>query len=192
MNQNERAPRQNHPDCQSDQESFADYRAITLDLHNINHGISNHMFRTFKKQYTAMMFNFFKRNLFKAALTPELRAMVAQRDPEAMTVKKMYMVATTAQREGKAKSPAAVNEISEEDIPVEAMDDENDVAAFNCRGAQLKTNQSGNQNRGGYASGQGGYQIGSGFNKQGGSSGGSRNNTNQNNKYCYFCKQQGH
>jgi hypothetical protein len=41
-------------------ESFADYRAITLDLHNINHGISNHMFRTFKKQYTAMMFNFFK------------------------------------------------------------------------------------------------------------------------------------
>ncbi len=48
--------------------------------------------------------------------------MVVQQDPEAMTVKKMYMVATTAQREGKAKPPGAVNEISEEDIPVEAMD----------------------------------------------------------------------
>jgi hypothetical protein len=47
---------------------------------------------------------------------------VAQQDPEAMTVKKMYMVATTAQREGKMKPPAAVNEISEEDILVEAMD----------------------------------------------------------------------
>jgi len=117
---------------------------------------------------------------------------VAQQDPEAMTVKKMYMVATTAQREGKAKFPAAVNKISEEDIPVEAMDDKNDVAAFNRRGAQPKTNQSGNQNRGGYASGRGGYQTGSGFNKRGGSSGGSRNNTNRNNKYCYFCKQQGH
>jgi hypothetical protein len=41
-----------------------------------------------------MMFNFFKMNLFKAALTPELRA---QQDPEAMMVNKMYMVATTAQ-----------------------------------------------------------------------------------------------
>ncbi len=104
-------------------ESFADYGAITPDPNNdINHGISNQTFRAFKRQYTAMMFNFFKMNLFKAALTPELRAVVAQQDPEAMTVKKMYMVATTAQREGKTKPPAAVNEISEEDILVEAMD----------------------------------------------------------------------
>jgi hypothetical protein len=135
-------------------ESFANYGAITLDPHNyINRGISNQTFWMFKKQYMAMMFNFFKMNLFKAALTPELRAVVAQQDPEAMTVKKMYMVATTAQREGKPKSPAAVNKISKEDILVKAMDDENDVATFNCRGAQPKTNQSGNQNQCGYASG---------------------------------------
>jgi hypothetical protein len=44
-----------------------------------------------------MMFNFFKMNLFKAALTPEHRAVVAQQDPEAMMVNKIYMVATTAQ-----------------------------------------------------------------------------------------------
>jgi Ty3 transposon capsid-like protein len=86
-------------------DSFADYGAITLDpLNDINHGISNQAFRAFKKQYTAMMFNFFKMNLFKAALTPELRSVVAQQDLEAMTVKKMYTVATTAQREGKGKS----------------------------------------------------------------------------------------
>jgi hypothetical protein len=111
-----------------------------------------------------MMFNFFKMNLFKAALTPELRSVVAQQDQEAMMVKKMYMVATTAQREGKGKSSAAVNEIREEEIPVEAMDDENDVAAFNQRGARPKTNQSGNQNRGGYTTGRGGYQTRSGSN----------------------------
>jgi hypothetical protein len=76
-------------------ESFADYGAITPDPHNdINHGISNQTFRAFKRQYTAMMFNYFKMNLFKATLTPELRA---QQDPEAMTVKKMYMCTTTAQ-----------------------------------------------------------------------------------------------
>jgi hypothetical protein len=108
-----------------------------------------------------MVFNFFKMNFFKATLTPELRAVVAQQDPEAMTVKKMYMVATSAQWEGKMKPPAAVNEISEEDIPVEAMDDKNDVAAFNRQGARPKTNQA-SYSRGGYTSGGGNYQSGSG------------------------------
>ncbi len=93
------------------------------------------MFRTFKSQYTAMMFNFFKMNLFKAALMPELRAIIAQQDPEAMKVKKMYMCATTAQREGKTKPPAAINEINEDDVLFEALDGENNVAAFNRRGA---------------------------------------------------------
>ncbi len=78
-------------------ESFQNHGAITPDpLNNINHGISNQTFRTFKWQYTAMMFNFFKMNLFKVALTPELRAVVAQQDQQQMTVKKMYMHATTA------------------------------------------------------------------------------------------------
>ncbi len=78
-----------------------------------------------------MMFNFFKMNLFKAALTPELWSIVAQQDPDTMTIKKMYQVATTAQREGKGKSPATVNEICDEEIPTEVEDDDNDVAAFN-------------------------------------------------------------
>ncbi len=64
-------------------ESFENYGAITPDPHNdINHGISNQTFRSLKCQYTAMMFNFFKMNLFKATLTPELRAVRAQQDPE--------------------------------------------------------------------------------------------------------------
>jgi hypothetical protein len=133
-------------------ESFENYGAITPDpLNDINHCISNQTFRTFKCQYTAMMFNFFKMNLFKAALTPELRAVVAQQDQEQMAVKKMYINTTTA-REGKTKLPATINKINKDDVPVEAMDDENDVAAFNRRGAWPKTNQSSGQSRGGYAS----------------------------------------
>jgi hypothetical protein len=135
-------------------ESFENYRAITPDLLNdINHGISNQTFRTFKHQYTAMMFNFFKMNLFKAALTPKLRAVVAQQDQEQMTVKKMYMHATTAQREGKTKPPAAINKINEDNGTVEATDDKNDVAAFNRKGARPKMNQTSGQSRGGYTSG---------------------------------------
>ncbi len=51
-------------------------------------------------------------------------------------------------------------------------------------------NQSSSQgNRGGFATNRGNYQAGSGFNRRGGSS---RNNSNRKNKFCYFCKLQGH
>jgi hypothetical protein len=125
-------------------------------------------------------------NLFKAALTPELRSVVAQQEQETITIKRMYQVATTAQRELKGKGPALVNEVREEEIPSENETD--DVAAFNRRGARPKNNQTGGQNRGNYNSGRRGYQSGFG---QGGNSG-SGNNSNRNGKYCYFCKIQGH
>ncbi len=86
------------------------------------------------------MFNYFKMNLFKAALTQELRAVVAQQELETMTIKKMYRVTTTAQREGKGKAPASVNEIWEDGATADMEDDDNNVAAFNQRGAQPKTN----------------------------------------------------
>jgi hypothetical protein len=126
-------------------------------------------------------------NLFKAALTPELRSVVAQQDQETITIKKMYQVATTAQRELKGKGPALVNEIREEDPTVESETD--DVAAFNRRGARPRTNQAGGQSRGNYNSRRGGYQAGSG---RGAGNSGSGNNNNRNDKYCYFCKIQGH
>ncbi len=84
---------------------------------------------------------------------PELRAVVAQQDQEQMMVKKMFMHATTVQREGKTKPPAAINEINEDDGTVKAADDKNDVAAFNRKGARPKMSQSGGQSRGGYTSG---------------------------------------
>jgi hypothetical protein len=44
-------------------ENFTDYGGITpYPPNDINHRISNQAFQTFKKQYTAMMFNFFKMN----------------------------------------------------------------------------------------------------------------------------------
>ena len=76
-----------------------------------------------------MWVNFFKMNLFKAALTPELRSVVAQQEQETITIKRMYQVATTAQRELKGKGPALVNEIREEEPAAESETD--DVAAFN-------------------------------------------------------------
>jgi hypothetical protein len=76
-----------------------------------------------------MWINFFKMNLFKAALMPELRSVVAQQEQETITIKIMYQVATTAQRELKGKGPAQVNEVREEELTTESETDE--VAAFN-------------------------------------------------------------
>ncbi len=169
-------------------ERFDEYDAKIPYPHNdINGGISNAAFRRFLRQYDAMWINFFKMNLFKAALTPELRSVVAQQEQETITIKRMYQVATTAQRELKGKGPALVNEIREEEPTAESETD--DVAAFNRPGARPRTNQTGGQSRGNYNSGRGGYQSGSG---RGESNSGSGSNNNRNGKYCYFCKIQGH
>jgi len=169
-------------------ESFDEYDAKIPYPHNdVNGGISNAAFRRFLRQYDAMWVNFFKMNLFKAALTPELRSVVAQQEQDTITIKKMYQVATTAQRELKGKGPALVNEVREEEPMAENEND--DVAAFNRRGASPRSNQAGGSSRGNYNSGRGGYQGGYG---RGSSNTGSGNNSNRNGKYCYFCKLQGH
>jgi len=142
-------------------DSFDDYNAKIPYPHiDINGGISNNSFRRFLRQYDVKWINFFKMNLFKAALTPELRSVVAQQEQETITIKRMYQVATTAQRELKGKSPALVNEIREEETTIEGEND--NVAAFNQQGARQKSNQSGGQNQGNYSSGHGGYQTKSG------------------------------
>ncbi len=71
------------------------------------------------------MFNYFKMNLFKAALTPELRGVFAQKDHDTMKIKKMYHVTTTAHWEGEGKSPASINEVWEDKITAEVDDNEN-------------------------------------------------------------------
>ena len=169
-------------------ESFDEYDAKIPYPHNdVNGGISNATFRRFLRQYDAMWVNFFKMNLFKAALTPELRSVVAQQEQDTITIKKMYQVATTAQRELKGKGPALVNEVREEEPMAESETD--DVAAFNRRGARPRSNQAGGSSRGNYNSGRGGYQTNYG---RGSGNSGSGNNSNRNGKYCYFCKLQGH
>ena len=169
-------------------ESFDEYDAKIPYPHNdVNGGISNATFRRFLRQYDAMWVNFFKMNLFKAALTPELRSVVAQQEQDTITIKKMYQVATTAQRELKGKGPALVNEVREEEPMAESETD--DVAAFNRRGARPRSNQAGGSSRGTYNSGRGGYQTSYG---RGSGNSGSGNNSNRNGKYCYFCKLQGH
>ncbi len=177
-------------------ESFADFGGkIPEPLKDINGGISDESFGTFLKRHNAMMFNFFKMNLFKAALIPDLRSVMAQQDQETMTIQKMYKVATTAQREGKNQTAIPINEVREDEYQPDPEDNENDIASFNHwlknqGGAWPKT---GSQNPWGNCNfqtmGWGGQQN-KGTIQQGGSGAGS--NMDRNSKYCYYCKQNGH
>jgi hypothetical protein len=131
-------------------EIYADYgeKVLTPQI-DINGGISSATFRKFITDHTANMMNFFKMNLFWAALTPELQGVIAQKDQEDMTIKKMYRIATTAQLEAKdTRKPAATNEVSTEDVDNEQ--DETDVAAFqdcqNTQGARPKNTGASFQN----------------------------------------------
>jgi len=49
---------------------------------------------------------------------------VAQQEQETITIKRMYQVATTGQRELKGKGPALVNKVREEEIPAELETDD--------------------------------------------------------------------
>ncbi len=120
-------------------EIYADYgeKVLTPQI-DINGGISSATFRKFITDHTANMMNFFKMNLFWAALTPELQGVIAQKDQEDMTIKKMY----------RTRKPAAINEVSTEDVDNEQ--DETDVAAFqdcqNTQGARPKNTGASFQN----------------------------------------------
>ncbi len=61
--------------------------------------------------------------LFRAALTLELRKVVAQRDPNNMTMDDMYQIATDTQREAGPKIKQAI-------APVQPENEEEEIAAF--------------------------------------------------------------
>jgi hypothetical protein len=144
-------------------ESYEDYgEKVPTPQNDIDGGISNPSFRMFLKAHNTNMMNYFKMNLFWAALMPDLRS---QQEQENMTIWKMYHIITMAQREGKNfKRSAIVNAVKEEQDYEEPETNETDVASFRCQsntqnGAQPKTGTQGNANKGYQNQGRGGQQA---------------------------------
>ncbi len=117
--------------------------------------------------------------LFRAALTPELRKVVAQRNPNTMTLDDMYQIAMDTQREAGPKIKQAVPAVQPED-------DEDEVAAFQRRKNKnidrKKTSSSNSTAKSGQKGYSGNYRSNSG----------PENNANRNGKYCFYCKLQNH
>ena len=106
-------------------DSYASYENKPLAPANfdVNNGFTMPVCRQWKDDALNNAQQFLKMQLFRAALTPELRKVVAQRYPNTMTLDDMYQIATDAQWEAGPKIKQVVAAIQPED-------DDDKIAAF--------------------------------------------------------------
>ncbi len=165
-------------------ESYASYENKPPAPANfdVNNGFTMPVCRQWKDDVLNNTQQFLKMQLFRAALTPELRKVVAQRDPNNMTLDDMYQIATDTQCEAGPKIKQAV-------AAVQPENEEDEIAAF-----QKWKNKNFNQKKNPSctapnATTNTGYK---GYSNNYKSNAGPGNNTNRNGKYCFYCKLQNH
>jgi hypothetical protein len=165
-------------------ESYASYENKPPAPANfdVNNGFTMPVCRQWKDDVLNNTQQFLKMQLFRAALTPELRKVVAQRNPNNLTLDDMYQIATDTQREAGSKTKQAI-------AAVQPDEEEEEIAAF-----QKRKNKNFNQKKSSSyttsnATTKTGYQ---GYSNNYKNNAGPGNNTNRNGKYCFYCKLQNH
>ena len=165
-------------------ESYASYENKPAAPANfdVNNGFTMPVCRQWRDDVLNNTQQFLKLQLFRAALTPELRKVVAQRDPNNMTLDDMYQITTDTQREAGPKIKQTI-------AAVQPEKEEEEIAAF-----QKRKNKNFNQKKSfphnaSNATTRTGYKGNSNNYKN---NAGPGNNTNRNGKYCFYCKLQNH
>jgi hypothetical protein len=155
-------------------ESYATYESkVEAPQHNANGGYLDTTATKWKHNSVNNVMQFFKMQLFWAALPGDIRKVMVQHDQNSITLDDMYQVATTTQREAGSKllkTVAAVDKESNSDTG----EDEDEVAAFQYQRNMKFTNTAKKSNN---------MQS---HNKQFQTRAG--NNSNRNGKYCFYCK----
>jgi hypothetical protein len=109
---------------------------------NLNGGIRNNVITTYINNHCANLMNFFKMNIFRAALPPEIRHVVGQQNQNELTLTQIYDRATLQQREGtEAKKIAAIEENNEPD------QEESGLVKQPRQAEHIRGNQSNRNNR---------------------------------------------
>jgi hypothetical protein len=146
---------------------------------DVNNGFTMPVCRQWKDNALNNAQQFLKMQLFQAALTPELRKVIAQRNPNTMTLDDMYQITTDTQSEAGPKIKQAVTAVQPED-------DDDKIVAFQRRKNKnvdrKKTSSSNSTAKSGSKGYSGNYKGNSG----------PGNNANRNGKYCFYCKLQNH
>jgi hypothetical protein len=165
-------------------ESYASYENKPPAPANcdVNNGFTMPVCRQWKDDVLNNTQQFLKMQLFRAALTPELRKVVAQRNPNNMTLDDMYQIATDTQREAGPKIKQAV-------AAVQPENEEEEIAAF-----QKRKNKNFNQKKSSsYTTSNATTKTGyKGYPNNYKNNAGPGNNANRNGKYCFYCKLQNH
>jgi hypothetical protein len=166
-------------------DSYASYenKPAAQAHHDVNNGYTNAVCRQWRDEALNNAQQFLKMQLFRAALTPELRKIVAQRNPNTMTLDDMYQIATDTQRDAGPKIRQAVAAVNQEN------DEDNEVAAFQRKKGSKNSDRKKSSNQM-TKTGSKGYSANYSSNYKSNSGPGS--NANRNGKYCFYCKLQNH
>ena len=165
-------------------ESYASYENKPPAPANfdVNNGFTMPVCRQWKDDVLNNTQQFLKMQLFRAALTPELRKVIAQRDPNNMTLDDMYQITTDTQREAGPKIKQAI-------AAVQPEKEEEEIAAFQKRKNKNFNQKKSSSYTASNATTRTGYK---GYSNKYTSNAGPGNNTNRNGKYCFYCKLQNH
>jgi hypothetical protein len=155
-------------------ESYVTYEnKVEAPVQDANGGYLDATATKWKNDFVNNVMQFFKMQLFQAALTPDLRKAVAQHNQNTITLEDMNQVATDTQREAGSKTTRTVAVI-DEDNNSDGEDDDDKVAAFfqnrrnkkfQCKPKQSTSTAPQCSNR---------YPTNAG------------NNSNRNGKYCFY------
>jgi hypothetical protein len=153
-------------------ESYAAYlNKVQALLNNANCRYLTATAEKFKNDAVNNAMQFFKIQLFLAALPEELHNVVPQRDQTTITLDDMYCISTTTQRESNSKVPKAVTAVK---VDEESENDDENIAAFQRKqafqGTRPKNSNQSGQPKNTSRSGPGNNYC----------------------KYCYNCKIQNH
>jgi hypothetical protein len=162
-------------------ESYASYenKPAAPAHHNVNGGFTMPRARQWRDEALNNAQQFLKMQLFRAALPAKLWKVVAQRNPNTLTLDDMYQIATDTQREAGSRIKQAVAAINPEN------EDDDKVAAFQRKKGSKNSDQKKSSNQATKA-GSKGYSSNYRYNSGPGS------NANRNGKYCFYCKLQNH
>jgi hypothetical protein len=93
---------------------------------DVNNGFTMPVCRQWKDDVLNNTQQFLKMQLIRAALTPELQKVVAQKNPNTMTLDDMYQIVTDTQHEAGPKIKQAV-------VAIQPENEEDEIAAFQRR-----------------------------------------------------------
>ncbi len=161
-------------------ESYMTYKnKVEAPAQDANVGYLDATATKWKNDSVINVMQFFKMQLFRAALTRDLRKAVAQHNQNTTTLDDMYQVATDTQREAGSKTIQTVAAI-DEDNNSDVEDDDHEVTAFfqNMKNEKFQSKPKQSTSTAPQHNNQ--YPANA------------RNNSNRNGKYCFYCKLQNH